>query len=170
MVYPYSDELLFYDKVLHRYVLTPKAVQLALNVNLVDRLNNRGASSAEDNASVVLSQISLEVYNFIYKHTSQWLYLQKVLAKAPSAREVIKQAMLQQVSYYLVNGQIDKFSGVDLRNGRAMDLRDLRGLASIDPQTEAILEQPLIETGVSLLYRGRYSIPPFKPNYVEEDY
>lgn len=170
MVYPYSDELLYYDTVLHRYVLTTKAVQLSLGVNLADRLNNRGVSSAEDNARFVLAQISLEVYNFIYKHNAQWLYVQKVLAKCPSAREVLKQAMIQQVAYFLVNGQIDKFSGVDLRNGRAMDLRDLRGYASIDPQTITILEQPLVETGVSLLYRGRYSIPPFVPDYEEAGY
>lgn len=170
MVYPYSDELLFYDKTLHRYVLTPKAVLVSLNVNLADRLNNRGSNSAEDNASAVLRQISLEMYNFIYKHNSQWLYVQKLLAKCPSARDIIMQAMLQQVAYYLVNGQIDKFSGVDLRNGRAMDIKDLRGVASIDPQAISILEQPLVETGVSLLYRGRYSIPPFKPNYADAEY
>lgn len=170
MVYPYSDELLYYDETQHRYVLTPKAVLYALNVNLADRLNNRGVNSAEDNASAVLNQISLEIYNFIYKHNAQWLYVQKVLAKCPSAREVIKQAMIQQVAYFLVNGQIDKFNGVDLRSGRVIDLRDIRGYASIDPQAVTILEQPLVETGVSLLYRGRYSIPPFVPDYKEAKY
>lgn len=171
MVYPYSDELLYYDKTKHRYILTPKCVLLELNTNLEQRLNTRGAENAENYAKSILDQISLYVYNFIYQHNAQWLFVQKILAKCPSAREVIKEAMKQQVLYFLMNGQIDKYSGVDVRSGRAMDLRDLRGLSNIDPQTIIILEQPLVETNTSLLFRGRYNnILTSPPDYEKEGY
>lgn len=171
MVYPYSDELMYYDFKKHRYVLTTKCVLDELNTNLSARLNVKGAENAENYAQSILDQISLQVYNFIYQHNAQWLFVQKILAKCPSAREIIKEAMKQQVLYFLMNGQLDKYSGVDVRNNRAMDLRDLRGIGAIDPQTIIILEQPLAETRLSLLYRGRYNnILSSPPNYEAEGY
>lgn len=170
--YPYDDEYMKYDYNKHRYILTPKCILDELNINLNERLNTRGANNKENYAQQVLDQISLQIYNFIYSHNSQWLFTQKILAKAPSARFVIKEAMKQQIMYFLMNGQIDKYSGVDLRKNTALNPNSIRGDIAIDPQAIIFLENPLQETGLSLLYRGRYmSIFANKmPNYQEENY
>lgn len=167
--YPLSDDKMFYDYDKHRYILTEKCVLDELNVDLAYRLKTKGNAYSENYASTVLDQISLQVYNFIYQHNSQWLYVQMLLAKAPSARQVIKEAMKQQVLYFLMNGALDKYSGVDIRKGSAMSLDSIRN-ASIDPQAVTMLQQPLVETGLSLLYCGRYSTLFFAPKYQEEQY
>lgn len=167
---PLSNETMIYDFNKHRYILTPKCVLDELNENLYERLNTKGSANVENTAQVILDQISMQVYNFIYNHTAQRLYLQKVLAKSPTARETIKEAMKQQVLYFLINGQIDKYAGVDLRRGTVIPLSELRGERSIDAQTISILLQPLPETGVSVLYRGRYCTNFCNPNYEAEGY
>ena len=170
MSYPNSDELMTYDFNKHRYILTNKCVLDELNENLAERLNMRGSASAENVINSVLDLISLNVYNFIYSHTIQRFFVERILAKAPSARNVIKEAMKQQVLYFLVNGQIDKYAGVDVKKGQAMLLKDLRGERTIDPQAIMILDNPLEETKVSLLFRGRYSTFDDLPHYEEESY
>lgn len=168
---PLTDETMIYDYKKHRYILTPKCVLDELNENLFERLNTRGCANVENLAQNVLEQISLQIYNFVYSHTSQRLFLQKVLAKSPTARELLKEAMKQQVLYFLINGQIDKYSGVDLRKGTAMAKEDLRGERAIDPQAITILQEILPETKVSMLYRGRYnSILTSPPDYEKEGY
>ena len=166
MEYPYNDEYLVYDYENHRYILTERAVLDKLNTNLVERLNVGGSANKERAVNAFLDEISELVYSQIYDYSSQWEIQQYQIAKVPSARNVIMRAMLKQVDYVLLNGFINQYSGVDMKKGSIMQGFSGKYLA---PLSKSILSNNLTETGVPLLYAGKYSMI-FKPNYEEENY
>lgn len=168
--YPYSDEMMYYDYTKHRYILTAECVLQELNIDLADRLNTSGSNNKENTPKYILDIISMQIYNFIYSFSTKYLYVQWLLAKMPSARDILKECMKQQVLYFLINGQIDKYSGVDFRKNTGIELNRIRGINAIDPMTYNMLQQPLYETGVSLLYTGRYPVLFRCPKYKEDNY
>lgn len=166
MNYPFDDNLMVYDYDNHRYILTPQAVLDKLNIDLTERLNNGGESNIERVANMFLDEISELVYNEIYDYSSQPLIQEYQIAKIPSARNVIMRAMLKQVDYVLVNGMLHQYSGVDLKRSVNNDKMASKYLA---PMSRSILTKPLIETGIPLMYAGKYSMI-FKPHYDDERY
>ena len=166
MTYPYDDEYMAYDYDEHRYILKPQATLDKLNLNLIERLNPGGAVDRARVPHQFLDEISDIVYSQIYDYSSQPLIQEYQIAKTPSARKVIMDAMLRQVDYSLVNGFLDQYSGIDLKKNSKVDGLSGRYLA---PRAKSKLSQPLIETGVPLLYAGKYS-RVFKPHYEEEGY
>lgn len=166
MTYPYDDEYLVYDYDEHRYILTPKAVLDKLNLNLLERLNVGGAVNRERVPHQFLDEISDIVYTEIYNYSSQPEIQEYQIAKFPSARKVIMQAMLKQVDYALVNGFLDQYSGIDLKKNSKVDGLSGRYLA---PRAKSILSKPLLESKVPLLYAGKYAMI-FTPNYEEMGY
>ena len=166
MTYPYDDEYLVYDYDEHRYILTPKAVLDKLNLNLIERLNVGGAVNRERVPYQFLDEISDIVYTEIYNYSSQPEIQEYQIAKLPSARKVIMQAMLRQVDYALVNGFLDQYSGIDLKKNSKVD--DLSG-RYLAPRAKSVLSKPLLESKVPLLYAGKYAMI-FRPNYEEMGY
>lgn len=166
MTYPYNDEYMTYDFDEHRYILTPKAVLDKLNIDLIERLNPGGSATRERVPHQFLDEISDIIYSQIYDYSSQPSIQEYQIAKIPSARRVIMDAMLKQVDYSLVNGFLDQYSGIDLKKNSKVDGLSSRYLA---PRAKSKLSNPLIETGVPLLYAGKYSMI-FKPHYEEEGY
>lgn len=166
MTYPYDDEYLVYDYDEHRYILTPKAVLDKLNLNLIERLNVGGAVNRERMPYQFLDEISDIVYTEIYNYSSQPEIQEYQIAKLPSARKVIMQAMLKQVDYALVNGFLDQYSGIDLKKNSKVDGLSGRYLA---PRAKSILSKPLLESKVPLLYAGKYAMI-FKPDYEKLGY
>lgn len=166
MIYPYDDEYLVYDYDEHRYILTPKAVLDKLNLNLIERLNVGGAVNRERVPYQFLDEISDIVYTEIYNYSSQPEIQEYQIAKLPSARKVIMQAMLRQVDYALVNGFLDQYSGIDLKKNSKVDDLSSRYLA---PRAKSVLSKPLLESKVPLLYAGKYAMI-FTPNYEEMGY
>lgn len=148
---PVSDELMFYDFEEHRYVLTPKDILDRFGINLAVRLNKRGANNIENVAKNFLDLISLDVYDFIFTYninnkTQEWL-----IAKTKTGRNLIKKAMEQQVLYVMNNGDLNNYSGVDVRNGRVMEDFSARAIA---PLAKQILAKLIPEIGRSVLYSG----------------
>lgn len=166
MAYPYDDEYLIYDYENHRYILTERACLDKLNTNLGERLNVGGSANKERAINSFLDEISDLVYSQIYDYSNQWQIQEYQIAKMPSARNVIMRAMLKQVDYVLLNGFINQYGGVDLKKGTSMG--DLSG-KFLAPLSKSILCKNLIETGIPLLYAGKYPML-FKPNYEKENY
>lgn len=170
--YPYSDGDMTYSEKYHRYVLTAQAVRDHLGVDLEARLNTRGVA---DRAAVVpafLNTISRELYSYIYSCSVKNAVQEYLAAKHPAAREIILEAMLEQVSYTLLNGDITKLSGVDIRRGTVMDGRALRA-AQIDPVAIEILSRPLDTVTPCLIYSGTsfmFYRPMELPAYEAEGY
>lgn len=172
-VYPYHDDDMRYSYRMHRYVLTPMAVREHLGVDLETCLNTRGATDRAAVAPAFLNTISSEIYAYIYSCSSQNDLQEYLAAKHPRARDIIMQAMLEQVSYTLLNGDVSKLSGVDVRKGSVMDRRSLRA-AQIAPVAIDILSKPLDHVTPCLIYGGSAFMLPFctvlLPAYETEGY
>jgi len=166
MTYPYNDEYMVYDYETHRYILTEKFCLDKMNLDLQERLNLGGGANRERVPQIFLDEISEFVYSQIYDYSSQPLIQEYQIAKYPSAREVIKKAMMNQIDYALVNGALYQYSGIDLKKNTKID-----GMSGkyLSPLAKSILSNPLIETGTPLLYAGKYSMI-FKPKYKEMEY
>ena len=167
--YPYNDGDMVYDSTLHRYILTPEFVQRSSGIDLTVVLNSRGVSDKAALPVNYLRNISSVIYAHIYKASGDHFLAEYLAAKHPTARHLIKSAMLEQVLYTVANGDITKLSGVNVRSGSTMHRGSLVA-ASIAPVAEAFLEQPLDEKTPALAYRGRVYFPKPLPAYVTEGY
>ena len=170
--YPYSDDAMTYTERWHRYVLTQQAVRDHLGVDLGEQLNTRGAVDRAAAAQMFLNTISREIYAFIYSCGSQNVVQEYLAAKHPAARDILFEAMLEQVSYTLLNGDIAKLSGIDVRKGTAMDRKAL-SVSQIAPVAKEILSRPLDTVTPCLIYGGvsfRFYRAMRLPAYEEEGY
>lgn len=166
MNYPYDDDYMRYDYNTHRYVLTEKDVLDNLNINLSEVLDVTGSANRQSMVNKFLRYISNLVYREIYKVNMQKFIIEYILAKCPSAREQLKQAMEEQIEYFMFNGDISVYSGVDFKKNTIAPQTSDRVLA---PNARDILTQPLLETKVPILYAGKYNML-FEPKYKEENY
>lgn len=166
MTYPLTDEYMFYDYEEHRYILTPKYVLDKLAIDLKMRLNMSGTFSEENLASAVLDQLSREVYQYIYNQSNQNDFQEYVLAKTEDGRKVIKDAMREQVLYFLANGDLSQYSGVNVAKGNVMPEFYER---TISPNAKKVLTRVIPEIGTSIVYEGHYPFI-FKKDYVKMGY
>lgn len=149
MILPFNDNDLKYDKKKHRYILTQEYVQNVLGVNLENQIGTNSGVSATVIINSLLDNISSEVYNYLYMHNNTQT-IQFIIAKCPSAREVIKEAMAKQALYMFYNG--------DLGFSTIKDEKEM----SLNKYAKEILDnQEIIETGVTLTYAGvyRFNVP-----------
>lgn len=170
--FPYSDVDMTYSHQTHRYTLTADAVRQHLNVDLGTMLNPAGSIDRAGIAPTFLSHVSREVYSYIYACGTDNDLQEYLLAKHPNARRILLDAMLAQVEYMILNGDIYQVSGVDIRKGSAMDRRALRG-ARVSLEVEDILSRPLDAATPSIVYRGEWSSYPCRlrlPAYESEEY
>ena len=169
-IYPYDDGTMYYDWNLHRYVLKPECVLDELNINLSERLNAKGSAVKENVPDNVLRRISSIVYGEIYKRSEYNDVQEYLLAKCPSLRKNIKEAMKEQVLYFLINGDTSNFAGLDLKNSRVIEINRLRNESRLSPDAEIILQRPIKELGhgaCSILYQGKWNV--FKDFDYEKD-
>jgi hypothetical protein len=172
-VFPYSDNAMTYSYQTHRYTLTADAVKEALNVDLETVMNPAGAVDRAAIVPVLLSTISREIYAYIYSCGIDNNLQEYLAAKHPQARHIILDAMIAQVEYMILNGDIYKLSGVDIRKGGVMDQRSMRKV-QIAPMAQDVLARPLSSALPCLTYRSAFSAPDlnskFLPAYEEEEY
>lgn len=171
--YPFNDGDMVYNYRSHRYTLTPSVVKEVLNIDLDAVLNSRGSADKSAVTAAFLNNISNVIYSFIYSNGVQNQAQEFLAAKHPTARVLIREAMLEQVAYEIMNGDISKLSGVDVRKGGIMDRRALRA-ARIAPVAVDILERPLDHITPCIVYSGTANMIPFRvkplPAYEEEGY
>lgn len=153
MTYPYSDEYMVYDYSKHQYRLTPKAVLDKLNEDLT-RYSPATSANRQRDAEIMLENISDEVYNQVYEDSLNYLVPEFVMAKCPSARAIIQQALIEQVKYFCFNGAISVYSGVNFQKGVVGESANSRILA---PNAKRVLNRVIQEIGVPLTYQGQFS-------------
>ena len=139
MTYPYSDEFMVYDYENHRYILTEKDVEVNLGISLSARSKNANARAQ------VLKQVSRQIYSFIhdYSLTGSEIVKDYVIATTENGRKKIKEAMEQQLIYFLTVGDVSRTTDETKRKMR------------IDETAKSILEEYLPELGTNLLYTGK---------------
>ncbi len=155
-MYPFNDKYMTYDLKLHRYQLTQDYIVDILGIDIERRI----ASNKGVNATAVINQflksVSTIVYNYIYSHNTAKA-LQWIIAKCPSARDIIQNAMGEQAKYMLTVGDMSRSTDESKRR------------MALDIQAKMIIDnQEVEETGAVLSYIGSYSF--VAPNYEQGEY
>lgn len=152
IAYPLKDEYMTYDYASHRYVLTAKYITDVVGINLEYRIASNRGINATAVINAALNSISRQVYGYIFKHNDSRV-LTWLIAKSPSARDIIREAMGEQARYVFTVGDLTKVAD-----------RDKQELA-VDVSARGILDNSeLAETGTTLTYCGHYNIcvPDYK--------
>ena len=141
----YNDEMMTFDEAKKRYILT-KQCALAYNVDLDRELNATGVSAKNNLPAQILDRVSRTVYNFIYAHGGREIKQQKI-AQDDAYRPYIKDAMIEQLLYFMANGDLNIVARVDTQTGRESS-RAAKLDAAYAPEMQNILAQ------TDLLYCG----------------
>ena len=145
MNFPFNDDYMKYDYTHHRYVLTPKACEMELGLNLDETLDATGDCNPSTMAERVLNMISSHFYAWVYAHGTNKRYVEYVLAKMPECREIIQECLLNEVYYAMKNG--DFWNYADNPHGIEK---------SVSEATKLTLSTPL-SNGFRVLYQGGYT-------------
>ena len=152
--FPYSADDMEYSTETHRYKLTNEYVLKVTGINLQEVLNPGMMSQPQQVSQNYLEQISKEIYEYIYETNDETLKQEYLLAKLPSLRKIIREAMLQQVLYVLNGGDLGLYNGVNLKTGQILDPRQLQQVG-ISPYAKRELNTQLPEIGVAITYQGK---------------
>ena len=136
--YPYNDDYMTYNYDTHRYVLTQKDVSENLGVDLTARIKAPNAINA------LLNQVSMQIYNYIHTYNANNNFQDFIIAKTYKGREIIRNAMEQQLIYFLLVGDLSRSTDIAKR------------ALAIDEQAKQILSQPIPEIGTTILYTGTF--------------
>lgn len=154
MTYPYDDLFMRYDRRTHRYVLTIKYLTDIAGIDVERRTQNNVQNQNVVNAA--LDRISNLIYGYLAKHNDAQT-IKYVIAKCPSARAIIMDAMGAQAAYV--------FSVGDLTLSPKPDER----AAWLDMSAENTLNGVEVEeTGRVLTCVAPYLFNP--PSYEQGDY
>jgi hypothetical protein len=166
LTYPLTDDLMKYDKVRHRYVLTRYGVELVTGINL-ERQVNAAVGQTSNMADFYLRMVSDKIYNYVYSKADNKPLLEYVMAKSPTARQMLFDAMIAQTLFFITNGDISQFSGVNIKNGNVIDRRVIKE-NMISPDAEmTLLNTDIPELGGNtVLYQGYFYHAPI-PTYEE---
>lgn len=135
--YPYDDDFMTYDHATNRYILTLQDVAQNLGVDLESRIKYTNA------ISTLLNRVSLKIYAFIHTHNVDNNYQDYIIAKTEAGRKIIKEAMEEQLLYFLAVGDLSR------------SIHEEERRISIDQTAIEVLTQPIPEIGCSILYCGR---------------
>ena len=158
----YDDSTMEYNSSAHRYVLTEDYCRDVLGEDL--RLLNANGANIDNLANQYLNRVSRTVYNYIYAHSNYYEYLEYYLAMQDSARNIIKDAMSEQLLYQLANGDLTVMSGVNKATNSAIPRKDMKG-AMFAPQLDSILDRDR-----EILYNGQRNFITDIPTYEEGGY
>ena len=141
MNYPYSDDYMVFDNTTRRYYITEKSL-LDAGIDLRARLAARKATNPEGVIDSLIKTATRHIYGFIHTHTVDTCTIDCIIAKVPSARPIMQEALIIQAMYVLYVG--------DLYNS----VKPEDKAAAISEEAKQILGQILPEMGRSLLYTG----------------
>ena len=156
MVFPFSDDYMYYDGKRHQYILQEKALDEVDNTwkkHLTDKSPN-GVKN-------LLVSASLKFYTYAYQHSRSnnnqinYLIAKRGLKSYPNMleyRQAIINAMVDLAFYMLINGDLSLVSGVDLESMTSLSIDTIRYEERDYPQR---YKQTMSDLG--LAYYGRYT-------------
>lgn len=151
-IYPYDDTAMVYDIDWHFYKLESDYVINELGEDLLANLNLADDTKRASAVDRYLKRISRVLYSFVYSHTSIDTkdYVEYLLAKKPEWRDVIQQALEEQLYFTLRNGDLTSYNGINIYNGSKMELKR-------EDKISPLASDMLANAGI--LYNGYYTIP-----------
>jgi hypothetical protein len=160
--YPISAEDMVYNKDKHMYILNADYIKQNTGIDLTLMVNSPYVVDKATAVNNLLADISMQLYLFIYNHNMRYKdYIEYLLAKSPKARDMIREALMKQVSYIVRNGKINESVVINVsynQNNAYAPIEELRGDRAIHPEAIMILSEP-IENGLKILYSGNYWLP-----------
>ena len=141
MIFPYTDDLMRFDETRNRYFLT----EFALVMNGTDLRTRLTFNRTLDPTTVinrVLSRVSEMIYNYIHSFNSDNRRQDELIAKLPSLRSIIYNAMINQAEYFIMNGDFSRSAEPDKR------------MLAIDATAKEYLNTVISEIGVPITYAG----------------
>lgn len=153
--FPFDDEIMQYDYVNHRYMLTQEGVLEQLGYNLEVLLDNGSPTDPSMRADRLLRKVSQSVYFYLYEDTMNQQWLEYILATYPPLREWVREMLQAQLEYVLENNFVNDFSGVNIAKGHTIDINWLRGRVKVADQVEQIANQFVPGIGYCLKYCGQ---------------
>jgi hypothetical protein len=142
----YDDGEMSYNTVVQRFVLKEKYVLEKLAINMNTRLKKKGGTTPQNLIATVLEHASAAIYGYIYAYNFNNAAQERAIRLIPSARELVKRAMGQQLVYLLSVGDM----------GRSTDPNKRKII--IDEYARMTLAQTLPELGIPLTYQGRFPV------------
>lgn len=139
-IYPYDDDFMTFDESTKKYYLTENAIYQAVPGYESLIIQNNGNSSVLIKS--ITRRVSALVYNHIHKFSTNNDRQDMLIAKIPSLRKIIYEALLNQAVYMIAIGD----ASTSLKEGD-------RRLA-LDTVTEDILNTTVPELGVPITYCG----------------
>lgn len=158
--YPQDDDVMIYDKTVHRYVLTKEGVLTHLGVLLEETLNSTGDANPSTLPDRILRRVSQEVYLYIYQFGMNSAWIEFLLACYLPLRDIVCEMLQEQLLYVLTNGFVSDYAGINIARGNVMEIEKIRGRAHIAPQVEQLADQFIPGLGYTLTYRGQLPCVP----------
>lgn len=154
-IFPYNDSDMVYDLDRQLYVLTIEGVRSLTGYDLLTLVGTTAK------ADFVRYEVSQDIYNFIAMYSLQKSFKIKqwLIAKDGTLRSTFKRMLADQFRYYINSGAgtLKDMHGVNLSNGKVVDLSHLRGNTLISGSVEAQLKiSGLLYSGY--MYNTDYSI------------
>lgn len=113
--YPYNDDYMTFDEIFGQYVLTEKFALERYGLELYESVNERNSANAQLAVSAILRQVSNIVYNFIHQFSVYNKRQDHIIATNPNMRNVIMQAMGEQLLYMTQVGDLSRSTDPEKR-------------------------------------------------------
>lgn len=140
---------IYLDESSQRYVLTEEYVKQETGIDLGASLNSFGDANPADLPKRFLKRVSMIVYNFIESRTyNDRGSINAYINAFERKRNAFTEALANQVLYMVNVGDLGLQSGVNLKDGRAMHLNELRGVVRMSADAIDCL------TNAGFLYAG----------------
>lgn len=140
---PYSDDYMTFDELRGRYVLTEKTL-VDNGTDMRKRLTRNRATNAAAIIGRVLRRASDMIYNYIHQFNHDNKRQDMLISTLPSLRIIIQQAMLEQVEYLLMVGDLSRSPDAAKR------------AVAIDYNARETLDTVVPELNVPITYSGGF--------------
>ena len=151
---PYSDNKMTWHPEKNRYILNEEAFRSYTGMDVRSMVND-GLGEVANIVRYYFDNVSLKVYNYIFNYRSSFARRDAALKFSPTAREMLYRCMIEQMVYFITNGDVSKFSGINLKSGSVIERKFIQR-ATVSPDVIEILQNtPIPELGgISILFAG----------------
>lgn len=149
---PFSDNLMTWDYTKRRYILKEEAFRSYTGMDVRSMVND-SLGIVSNIVNYYFDNVSLKVYNYIYSHRSRFEDRYRALTYSPTARDMLYRCMIEQMVYFITNGDITKFSGVNLKTNSFIERKHILRAAISPDVIEILRNTPIPELGgASILF------------------
>jgi len=146
-----NDKYITYDLDTHRHTITEEYMRDKFGIELSNELDSTGDINPATLPKRWLNQISILIYNFIYRYAKNKYVTEYKLANEEERIDCLQEAMGQLAfSLLLVNNNISLLTGISIQDGKKVERTDI--IQNIVP----VNVEDLLRSG-GLLYRGSFN-------------